>query len=319
MEAVRLVKRFERQPVLTTTLAVLPAYNEERTIGSAVALIKNYVDEVIVIDDGSTDRTAAIAEASGASVVTQPNQGYGGAIQTGFQIALSTSASFIVLLDADLQHDPSDIPMMLEPLIDGRADVATGNRFIASGVETPRFRRFGQGLITTLNNTTGGARTSDSQNGFRAFTREALSVLNVHSKGMGFASEMFYAIKDADLRMVEVATKVNYAEPPKRSVLAHGIEVFDAIMSVVARRRPLLFISMPGAIASCIGLILGIFVAYNMAQTGELMVGSAIVTALLLMTGLLLGVTGVLLHSMGHFISRLRDEVLSQRQGENSK
>jgi hypothetical protein len=108
-----------------------------------------------------------------------------------------------------------------------------------------------------------------------------------------------------------VPISVRYQDGNKRNPVVHGLQVLDAMLSLVARRRPLAFVSVPGVILSCLGLLLGFLVAYEMDQTGQLMIGTAMVTVLLIVAGLLLGVTGVLLHSMGKFMDRLRDELRS--------
>jgi len=297
-------------------VAVIPAFNEERSIGSVVALASPHVDEVIVVDDGSTDRTAQIAASMGARVMTQQNEGYGSAIQHGFSVALAIGADYVVLLDADMQHDPAEIPSVLAPVVEDDADMAIGNRFAGPGAMVPRVRRLGQSVFTSINNLAGGVNVADSQNGFRAFSREALMRFGVLSDGMGFASEMLLAARDVGLRVAEVHTKVRYFEPGKRNLLAHGVEVADTVLSLVARRRPLLFFSVPGVFTFVAGVTLGAHVINHMARTGDLQTGTSILTALLVIGGLLLGVTGVLLNSFNELASRI-SAALWQRMGRS--
>jgi len=112
------------------TLILIPAYNEELTVGSVVALARKYGD-VLVVDDGSTDRTSEIAQRAGAVVIRHPvNRGKGAALKTGFEYALSREYEVVVTLDADGQHNPDEIPLLMEPIIRGEADLVIGSRYL---------------------------------------------------------------------------------------------------------------------------------------------------------------------------------------------
>ncbi len=151
------------------TAAIIPAFNEEVAIGSVVLLSREHVDEVLVVDDGSTDRTASVAEMAGARVLRHhKNLGKGAALKTGFQ---ATDADVIVTLDADGQHDPAEIPKLMEPIIRGEADIVNGSRYLHGTDEnTPRYRRVGQKILDTATNISTGLEITDTQSGFRAFS-----------------------------------------------------------------------------------------------------------------------------------------------------
>ena len=124
-------------------IAIIPAFNEEKTIGDVVSKTMRYTDEVIVIDDGSEDKTAEIAFRNGAKVYCHPiNRGSGGAVGTGIRAALLNEADVIVTLDADEQHDPAEIPKLIEPIIKGEADAVIGSRFLIRQ-PMPLFRKIG--------------------------------------------------------------------------------------------------------------------------------------------------------------------------------
>jgi glycosyltransferase involved in cell wall biosynthesis len=290
-------------------VVVIPAFNEERFIGSVVLNARKSADAVIVVDDGSSDRTAWIAESAGATVLRQHNRGYGGALSTGFQAAMSLRPKAIVMLDGDAQHDPDEIPAVTAPILDGVADVVIGSRFLGKDSEIPSWRKAGQHALTAVTNKAGAGNVSDSQSGFRAFTVEALHTLRFGSNGMGAASEMLLLLPETSLRVVEVPIGVSYHESSKRNPLAHGLEVMDTILSLVARRRPLALLGIPGATSVVLGVLLGLWV-FNRVETSHLVpFGSAVLSSLLILVGLLLGVTGIILNSLEYLLSRIEDKV----------
>lgn len=158
---------------------VIPAKDEEATIGELLDGISNvqftgYELSPIVVDDGSIDSTAAIARRHGATVVSHPeNRGLGAAVRTGLRAAVEADALAVAYLDADLEYSPDDIPLLLEPIIAGRADYVLGSRFLG-GVRGMRlYRRVGNYAFTGLLSALTGRRMTDGQTGMRAFSREA--------------------------------------------------------------------------------------------------------------------------------------------------
>jgi hypothetical protein len=160
------------------TLAIVPAYNEEGSLGQVLEEI-HAADpdiEVIVVDDGSTDRTSAVASAAGARVATLPyNIGIGGAVQTGYQYALEHGFEVAIQVDGDGQHDPSEMERVLEPILEGRADLVVGTRFVAGGgYRGTRVRRVGIRIFAAVVSLMVGQRVSDTTSGFRAVNGRAL-------------------------------------------------------------------------------------------------------------------------------------------------
>jgi glycosyltransferase involved in cell wall biosynthesis len=150
--------------------AILPAFNEEVSIGSVVLRTKQYANRVIVVDDGSSDRTAEVASLAGAEVLRHTeNMGKGAALRTGFQSL--NGDEVIVTIDSDGQHDPADMPRLIEPILRGEADMVNGSRYLnGDRKDTPAYRRLGQVVLDKATNLDSGISVTDSQSGFRAYS-----------------------------------------------------------------------------------------------------------------------------------------------------
>jgi glycosyltransferase involved in cell wall biosynthesis len=159
-------------------IAIVPARNEEASIARVIAEIRAFDPDfdIVVIDDGSADRTAAVAETAGARVVRLPfNLGIGGAVQTGFRYALEQGFQIAVRLDGDGQHDPAELPALLEPVLAGRADIAVGSRFAGSGeYRPPLARRLGIRLFSRVVSLLVRQRVTDTTSGFQAVNRRGI-------------------------------------------------------------------------------------------------------------------------------------------------
>ena len=185
-------------------LVAIPAKDEELTIGTVVALSKQYGD-VLVVDDGSEDETAKVAELSGAKVLRHElNLGKAEALRSVFKYAIENGYDVAVCLDADGQHDPCDIPKLLEPIIEDEADLVIGSRFLRKNV--PKYRIFGQKVLDVLTNFASEAKITDSQSGFRALNRKALKhIKDFRSEGYSMEFEFHYTPKKASwLNMIEI-------------------------------------------------------------------------------------------------------------------
>ena len=280
-------------------IAAIPCFNEERCIGSVVLKTKKFVSSVIVIDDGSTDATAEVAEAAGASVHQHDrNRGYGAAIRSALEKGKQLGADVLVIVDGDGQHDPKDIPKLVKPLIDGEADVVIGSRFLGSGKKPPFYRRVGQRVLTTVTNVGSGQKVSDSQSGFRAYSAKALNALNLAEDGMSVSSEMQFAIGKSGLKVKEVPIDVTYEGQAKRSPVEHGIGVLSRVLVLFSLRQPLLLFGLPGLALLIGGLVLGARVLAIYGNTRELAIGNGMITILLCLAGLLSLFTALMLQAM---------------------
>jgi len=280
-------------------VAAIPCFNEERFIGSVVIKTRKYVDRVIVIDDGSTDATAEVAEAAGAQVIRhKKNQGKGVAIRSAFEWAKEVGCRALVLLDGDGQHEPADIPTLLRPVLEGEADMVVGSRFLTRSSNIPRYRRIGQHLLTLVTNLGSRVRLSDSQSGFRAFSCKAINDMSFAEGGLSVESEMQFSVSRSGLKVAEVPIGVSYVDKEKRSPIAHGLSVLSRVLVLFSLRQPLLLFGLPGLALLVGGLVLGARVLAVYGNTHELAVGNGMITILLCLAGLLALFTALMLQAM---------------------
>lgn len=280
-------------------VAVIPAYNEEKFIGSVILKTLKHVSTIIVVDDGSTDSTAEIAEEAGALVVRHTlNQGKGVALNTGFLKARELNPDAIVTLDADGQHLPEEIPLVTAPIFAGEADIVIGSRYLEQKSDVPAPRVLGHQVFNFVTNQASGVPLTDSQSGFRAFSPGALRALSFNSHGFSVESEMQFLAGQYKLRTVEAPITIHYHAKPKRPLISHGLMVLNGLLQLVGQYRPLLFFGIPGTLIMLIGVIWGVWVV-NIYRTSQMLAtGYAIASQLLIVLGALFLFTGILLHSI---------------------
>ena len=213
---------------------------KRRTLPRWFSGARPYVDRVVVIDDGSTDLTVTHAEAAGAEVIRhEVNRGKAGAITTAFSAAMAGDFDFLVLLDGDGQHDPNDIPQLLQPLRDDRADVVVGSRFLDIRNPIPFYRTIGQRVLNVATHVGSGLRCSDSQCGYRALNRAAFSRIRVHEvflHGLAVESEMQFEMARHRLRLSEIPIYVSYDDGARRSPVKHGVGVLYRVVAMTIRK-----------------------------------------------------------------------------------
>ena len=301
-------------------VALIPAYNEERFIGSLVLSVQEYVDQVVVVDDGSSDRTAEIAQKAGAIVVQhRSNQGKAAGVNTGFTYVRQLQPRALVMLDGDGQHCAEDIPTVIEPILKGEADIVIGSRFLNIKSDIPAYRRVGQHGLTLITNLASGVPITDSQSGYRAFSAQAIERLSFGQAGFSIESEMQFLARDHQLHVIEVPINVIYAEPAKRNPVKHGMQVINGILQLVGQIRPLLFFSSAGLVLLCAGTGLGVNIIRIYARTQDLAVGYGLVMVMLLVVGMLLCFAGIILHSIrGMFIEMRRTMFELNRRPETT-
>jgi len=289
-------------------VALIPAYNEERFIGSVILKARCHAEAVIVVDDGSSDGTPEIAEAAGALVLRHAeNRGKGKALTTGFRKARELDPRAVVILDADGQHLPEEMPCVVAPVVSGQADIVVGSRYLNGSDGVPRHRMWGHWVFTHFTNRISGVSVTDSQSGFRAFSPRAIEAISFQSNGFSVESEMQFLARECDLRVAEVPITIEYREAPKRSVVAHGLMVLNGILQLAGQHRPLLFFSALGMFLLLAGLGWGVAVVHIYRRAQTLAVGYALISTFLATLGALNLLAGIILHSVrGLLISLLR-------------
>lgn len=214
-------------------MVAIPAHNEEQFIGEIVSKAKRYVDEVIVVDDGSTDNTSEIAQAAGAEVIKhKTNQGAGAATKTAFEAAKRSHTDILVTLDGDGQHNPDEIPQLLAPILNEEADLVIGSRFLNPNLhQMPKYRKFGIDVITFLYNFGSKIRVSDAQCCFRAQNRKLIEAVNITEAGFGFSVQVLIQVRKKGFTIKEVPISCIYhSQSSSLNPVTHGLGVaFDVI------------------------------------------------------------------------------------------
>jgi len=291
-------------------IAGMPMYNEEETIGSVVTRALRHVNEVICIDDGSSDSSARIAEACGATVIRhRVNRGYGGALKTLFLHAVESKADALVLLDSDGQHETGDIPRMLEPILNGDADFTIGSRFVDGGGSTdmPAYRRLGIKVITAASNLSSELGIKDTQSGFRAFSKTALERLRFDAEGMELSLELLEDAHEKHLTVLEIPTIIRYDVPKGSSFTAvsHGFTVMTWAMLSLSQKKPLLVLGLPGFGLLATGAAMGMRTAQSFTMQIDTIIGSGMSAIWIGLLGLSLMATGLVLQSAQRFLRLL--------------
>lgn len=191
---------------------VVPAFNEGRRLAAVLDDLSRTGHHIVVVDDGSKDRTVDAARRHGCYALRHSfNRGQGAALQTGISFALREGADAVVTFDADGQHQTSDLPALLEPVLSGRCDVALGNRFQSARSNVPAMRKVILRLGRVFTFMTSGLKVGDCHNGYRAFSRKGAAAISLKQDRMAHASELYDQIKAAGLTYEEVPVTIRYS------------------------------------------------------------------------------------------------------------
>jgi len=283
--------------------ACIPAYNEEHSIAEVVTKSLSHVDRVVVCDDGSTDDTAKVAREAGAVVITQSNQGYGAAISSLFDYARKENARIMVTLDGDGQHNPNQIPLLVDAISAHNVDVAIGSRFLDDTTKTSGYRKTGIKIITSASNYGTNFKISDSQSGFRAYSKDAIDAIHPTEQGMAVSTEILLKISNKGLSIAEVPITVSYeGDTSEQHSVSHGVGVLMNTIKYVSIKHPLQFYGIPGLGLIVLGIIFGGIFLDKYLNDGTIFYGSLMGSVVLFLLGAILSVTAIILFSMANLI-----------------
>jgi glycosyltransferase involved in cell wall biosynthesis len=312
-ETERLLVRLEVNGTDLLVVAGIPAYNEEKTIARVVLGAQKHAHIVVVCDDGSSDLTGEIAARLGAVVVRhERNSGYGAALQSLFKRARELNADVLVTLDADGQHDPAQIPLLVKPIEEGVAGVVLGSRFKdKNGADDmPKYRQFGVKVITKLTNGNGKHVVSDAQSGFRAYSKRALEHLSMSENGMGASVELLRAISKSGLKVCEVPISCKYAgstgeKTSSKNSLSHGVGLIMSLIKLVVEDRPLPYLGIPGIISLAVGALFGVWMMDLYAASGNIVTNVALASISFILIGFFMISTAITLYAITRLTNKL--------------
>lgn len=286
----------------------IPAFNEEKNIGAIIAKLKTKYEQVLVCDDGSSDMTGTIASSLGAVVVRhEKNLGYGSAIKTIFNHAKEKNYDILITFDADGQHQISEIDSVLAPIVEGKADIVIGSRFLGQTKNLPPYRKFGIKTITNLTNLMAGSKITDSQSGFRAYSNKVLREVSPTESGMGISTEILIKSLKKEMRIIEVPITVSYQDTThSQEPISHGTSVIMSTIKHVAIERPLLYYGITGLCFLAIGLIFGAWTLQIYSEERVVMTNIALVGIGGVILGTILLISGTILYSIVNVVREKR-------------
>jgi glycosyltransferase involved in cell wall biosynthesis len=291
--------------------AVIPAYNEEKTIAKVIEGARRHVTEVLVVDDGSTDGTPEVARNAGAIVLRHShNVGYGASLATGFKYVKNNGASILVVLDGDGQHDPDQIPQLVAPIIEGKADIVIGSRFMDDEQKSqmPAYRRFGIGVVNKAWRFASSDSMTDTQCGFRAYSRRAIDGINIMEAGMNVSLEILDQASKNDLRIVEIPVTVNYdGSTSTIKPWKHGLGLVNFVLRKLREEHPLLIFGGFGILLCSVGLVFGLVVLNSYLETHQLPFGPTILATITIFVGTLMIFGGLILNAVQRLAIQLEE------------
>jgi len=294
-------------------IITIPAYNEQSTIGKVIQDIKqtmswtNYEYEIIVVDDGSTDRTAEIARKAGAIVYSHPyNYGLAETFRTEMEKALERNADIIVHLDADNQYIANEIPKLIETVEKGEADLVLGSRFMGTIEEMPIMKRWGNIAFSKIVSQISGLKITDAQTGFRAFTREfaeKVRIISTHT----YTQEMIIRAVREKFKVKEVPVYFAKREKGKSRLISnpvdYAIKAWINIFRIYRDYEPLKFFGSMGVTLISASFIICVYILWTLFIEGWAGIDRRIPTILL---AVLLFVSGLQILSFGFLADKVK-------------
>ena len=285
----------------------MPAYNEEKLISDVIKRIKPFADKIVVCDDGSKDNTAQKARNAGAHVIKhEKNLGKGAAMKSLFNYAKNIGADVMITIDSDGQFLPEEIPKIIDPIVQEKADVVLGYRF-DDATDMPNYRKFGNQFLDKITSIASELPFRDTQGGFRAYSKKALDLIQFSTNGFGVDSEIVIDASKKDLKIVEEKVTVIYNTGGKTSTktpLVHVSEVLKTILEIVAIYHPLKYLGLPGILLMIGGLSLGIYALITFNDTRYFSIPFTLAAIGFTVVGLLLLLMSVVLFTISKSINK---------------
>lgn len=282
-------------------IACIPAYNEEKPIGDVIKKSLNYVDKVIVCDDGSRDLTSTKAKEANAIVIKhEKNLGKGAALKSLFKYALNVNADVVVTIDGDGQFLPEEINKIIKPIIENDYDIVIGNRF-DDHKEMPSYRKVGNKMLDKITKMAADLPFTDTQSGFRAYSKKAIESISFTIDGFGVDSEILIDASKKGLKITEEKVTVLYNTGEKTSSkdpISHSVGVIASLLELIAINHPLRYLGIPGLILLIIGIVFSIIVISLFNEDRYFSVPSTLVALGSLVIGMILLLMSVVLYSI---------------------
>jgi len=289
--------------LIMLTVACIPAFNVENMISDVVTRSLQFVDKVIVCDDGSKDLTAQKAKDAGAILIKHDkNLGKGAALRSLFSFARKNDFDIIVTIDGDGQFLPEEIEKLVEPIKTNNFDLVIGNRFFDQN-EMPGYRKVGNKILDKFTKIAADLPYEDTQSGFRAYSKKAIDKINFNSNGFGVDSEILIDAVKKDLKITEKHVSVIYDTGERTSTknpVSHSMGVIASIIELIAINHPLKYLGIPGFILLIVGIFYSVIVMAMFNDTRYFSIPSTLLALGSLVLGLMLLLMSVVLYSISH-------------------
>lgn len=279
----------------------IPAYNEAKNLPKILPELQKLSYKIAICNDGSTDATGEVAEKYGVTVINHSkNLGYGAAVRSLFLKAKDMGCDVLVTFDADGQHRIDDINKVVNPIIQKQAEIVIGSRFLDEGEkEVPNYRKVGIKVITKITNASIKKQLTDSQSGFRAYSKKVLNELNPSELGMGISTEILIKASSKDFRILEVPIKIIYeGDTSTHNPITHGSSVLISTIKYTSIQRPLTFYGIPSVIFLIIGSVFSYLAIQYYVEVGRLNTNLTIIGASTVLIGIVFLITAILLFSL---------------------
>ena len=283
----------------------IPAFNEEKNIAKMIVKLKKIYDEIIVCNDGSTDLTGEIAENLGVIVINhKQNLGYGAGINSIIKKSKEIDTDILVTFDADGQHKVEDVIKVIEPIKNGDADLVIGSRFLSKTKEKiPEYRKIGINIITKVTNAGLKKKITDSQSGFRAYSKDLISKLDISDMGMGISTEILIKTNSLGFRIAEIPITILYeGKTSTQNPISHGTSVLFSTIKYTSIEHPLKFYGIPSLIFFVIGLSFSFLSIDYYMEVGRINPNVTIVAAGTTAIAVILLVASVLFYSLATIV-----------------